>query len=53
MRRKFDHCRDLLFKSPVLPADLIISKFSLMKLHTDLKQRKKIRNLECMQTTYS
>ena len=39
MRRKFDHCRDILLKSHVLPAELIISKFSILKLHTDLNQR--------------
>ena len=39
MRRKFDHCRDILLKPHVLPAELIISKFSILKLHTDLNQR--------------
>ena len=39
MRRKFDHCRDTLLKSHVLPAELNISKLSILKLHTDLKQR--------------
>ena len=39
MRRKFDPCRDILLKSHVLQAELIISKFSILKLHTDLKQR--------------
>ena len=39
MRRKFDHCRDFLLKLHVLPAELFISKFSIMKLHTDLHQR--------------
>ena len=34
MRRKFDHCRDILLKSHVLPAELIISKFSILKLQT-------------------
>ena len=38
MRRKFDHCRDLLLKSPLLPAAMNISKFSLLKLRTDLNQ---------------
>ena len=38
MRRKSDHCRDILLKSHVLPAELIISKFSILKLHTDLNQ---------------
>ena len=39
MRRKFDHCRDILLKSHVLAAELIISKFRILKLHTDLNQR--------------
>ena len=39
MRRKFDHIRDILLKSHVLPAELIISKLSILKLHTDLNQR--------------
>ena len=39
MRRKFDHCRDIFLKSHVLPAELIISKFRILKLHTDLNQR--------------
>ena len=38
MRRKFDCC-DILLKTHVLPAELIISKFSILKLHTDLNQR--------------
>ena len=36
MRRKFDHCRDIFLKSHVLPAELIISKFSILEFHTDL-----------------
>ena len=39
MHRKFDHCRDILLKLHVLTAELIISKFSILKLHTDLNQR--------------
>ena len=39
MRRKFHHCRDILLQSHVLPAELSISKFSILKLHTDLNQR--------------
>ena len=39
MRRKFDHCRDITLQSHVLPAELIISKFSILKLHEDLNQR--------------
>ena len=39
MRRKFDHCRDILLKTHVPPAELIISKFSILKLRTDLNQR--------------
>ena len=39
MRRKFDHCRDILLQSHVLPAEIIISKFCILKLHTDSNQR--------------
>ena len=39
MRRKFDHCRDILLQWHVLPTELIVSKFSILKLHTDLNQR--------------
>ena len=39
MRRNFDYFRDILFKSHVLSAELIISKFSILKLHPDLNQR--------------
>ena len=39
MRRKFDHCRDILLKLHCPPAELFISKFSILKLHADLNQR--------------
>ena len=39
MRRKSGHCHDILLKSHDLPAEFFISKFSIMKLHTDLNQR--------------
>ena len=39
MQRKFVHCRDILLKLIVLPAELFISKFSILKLHPDLNQR--------------
>ena len=39
MRCKFDHCCDILLKLHALPAELIISKFSILKLQTDLNQR--------------
>ena len=38
MRREFEHCRDILLTSHVLPAELNISKLSILKLHTDLNQ---------------
>ena len=38
-RHKFDHSIDLLIKDRILPAKLFISKVSLMKLQTDIKQR--------------
>ena len=37
-RQKFDHSIDLLIKDRILPAELFISKSSLMKLQTDIKQ---------------
>ena len=39
MRRQFDHRCDLLLKLHVLPDEIIISKFGILKLHTDLNQR--------------
>ena len=39
MRRKFNHCCDILLESHVIPADLIISNFSILKLHTVLNHR--------------
>ena len=38
MRRKFDHRRDLLLKLHV-PAEIIVSKFGILKLHIDMIQR--------------
>ena len=37
-RQKFDHSFDLLIKDRILPAELFISKVSLMKLQTDIRQ---------------
>ena len=37
-RQNFDHSIDLLIKDRILPAELFISKVSLMKLQTDIKQ---------------
>ena len=37
-RQKFDHSIDLLIKDRMLPAELFISKVSLMKLQTDIRQ---------------
>ena len=36
-RQKFDHIVDLLIKDRILPAELFISKVSLMKLQTDIR----------------
>ena len=36
-RQKFDHSIDLLIKDRILPAEMFIPKFSLMKLQTDIK----------------
>ena len=37
-RQKLDHSIDLLIKDRILPAELFISKVSLMKLQTDVRQ---------------
>ena len=37
-RHKFDHSIDLLIKDRILPAEMFISKVSLMKLQTDIRQ---------------
>ena len=37
-RQKFDHSIDLLIKDRILPAELFISKVSLMKLQKDIRQ---------------
>ena len=37
-RQKFDHSIDLLIKDRILPAEMFISKVSLMKLQTDIRQ---------------
>ena len=37
-RQKFDHSIDLILKDRILPAKLFISKVSLMKLQTDIRQ---------------
>ena len=37
-RQKIDHSIDLLIKDRILPAELFISKVSLMKLQTDIRQ---------------
>ena len=37
-RQKFDHSIDLILKDRILPAELFISKISLMKLQTDIRQ---------------
>ena len=38
MRRNVDHCRDIFLQSHVLTAELIISKFGILKLQADLSQ---------------
>ena len=44
-RQNFDHSIDLLIKDRILPAELLISKVSLMKLQTDNEKPQKI--LKC------
>ena len=43
---KFDHSIDLLIKDCILPAELFISKVSLMKLQTDIRQGETSENFE-------
>ena len=45
-RQKFDHSIDLLIKDRNLPAELFISKVSLMKLQTNIKQWKTSENFK-------
>ena len=44
-RQKIDHSIDFLIKDRILPAELFISKVSLMKLQTDIKQWETSENL--------
>ena len=46
MCRKIDNFRDILLQSNVVPAELIFSMFSLMKLHIGLNQRIVIETFE-------
>ena len=45
-RQKFDHSFELLIKGGILPAELFISKVSLMKLQTDIRQWETSENLK-------
>ena len=45
-RQKFDHSIDFLIKDRILPAELFISKVSLMKLQTDMRQWETSKNFK-------
>ena len=45
-RQKFDHSIDLLIMYRILPAELFISKVSLMKLQTDIKEWETYENFK-------
>ena len=45
-RQKFDHSIDLLIKDRILPAELFISKVSLRKLRTDIRQWETTENFK-------
>ena len=52
-RQKFDHSIDLLNKDRILPAKLFISKVSLMKLQTDIRQWKTSENLKIFSSSHN
>ena len=51
--QKFDHSIDLLIKDRILPAELFISKVSLMKLQTDIKQWETSENFKMFSSRHN
>ena len=51
--QKFDHSIDLLFKDRILPAELFISKVSLVKLQTDIRQRETSQNFKMFSSRHN
>ena len=52
-RQKFDHSIDLLIKDRTLPAELFISKVSLMKLQTDIRQWETSENFKMFSSRHN
>ena len=52
-RQKFDHSIDLLLEYRILPAKLFISKVSLMKLETDIRQRETSENFKMFSSRHN
>ena len=52
-RQKFDHSHDLLIKNRILPAELFISKVSLMKLQTDIRQWETSENFKMFSSRHN
>ena len=52
-RPKFDHSIDLLIKDRILPAELFISKVSLMKLQTDIRQWETSQNFKMFSSRHN
>ena len=51
--QKFDHSIDLLIKDRILPAELFISKVSLMKLQTDIRQWETSENFKMFSSRHN
>ena len=52
-RQKIDHSIDLLIKDRILPAELFISKVSLMKLQTDIRQWETSENIKMFSSRHN
>ena len=52
-RQNFDHSIDLLIKDRILPAELFMSKVSLMKLQTDIRQWEKSENYKMFSSRHN
>ena len=52
-RQKLDHSINLLIKDRILPAELFISKVSLMKLQTDIRQWETSENFKKFSSRYN
>ena len=52
-RQKFDHSIDLLIKDRILLGELFISKVSVMKLQTDIRQRETSQNFKMFSSRHN